>query len=266
MRTILSFILVIQSVLVIAQEDSISITTDRPGFSEYSATIPRGYFQIEGGFSFENSTVNPTDRLQLINWNNTLIKYGLTNGWELRLGQTYQSERLLEAGTSPQFIWRSFSGPVVIGTKFNLLNEAGLTPQTALVVEYGFNTFAPETFLNNSFYRIQLSSKDTLNDAWYVMANLGYDKGFNDFGRLRYTLNSGYSINEKLSVFAEIYGFKSEVLTPLNYFDGGFTYLINPKLQFDLSAGFDLIQQLNTVEYQQSFIAMGLSYLFKVQK
>lgn len=250
-----------------AQEDSIQINTDRPGFSEYPRSIPKGYFQIEAGFSFESETVNPNDRVQLISWNNTLVKYGLLEGVELRLGQTYLSERLLEGGQSPQFIWQSFSGPVVVGTKVNLLKESDLTPQTAIVAEYGFNTFSPETFQRNNFYRIQLTSKYQLNPAWYIMGNLGYDKRVNDFGRLRFTINSGYSLNEKLSVYAEIYGFRSEARTPLNYFDGGFLYLINPKFQLDIHAGFDLVQQTNNlVEYQQSFIAFGLSYLFKVEK
>ncbi|SMG34699.1 Putative MetA-pathway of phenol degradation [Marivirga sericea] len=267
MRYFYLVILISISFFANAQEDSIQIATDRPGFSEYPKTIPSGYFQIEAGFSFESETVNPTDRLQLINWNNTLLKYGLLEGLELRLSQSYQSERLLEGGQSPQFIWQSFSGPVVVGTKIDLLQESGLKPQTAIVAEYGFNTFSPETFERNNFYRIQLTSKYQLNPEWYLMGNLGYDKRFNDFGRLRYTVNSGYSLNQKLSIYAEIYGFLSESRTPLNYFDGGLIYLINPKLQLDVHAGFDMVQQTNSlVEYQQSFIAFGLGYLFKVKK
>jgi hypothetical protein len=259
--------LIIISFCANAQVDSIQINTDRPGFSEYPKTIPKGYFQIEAGFSYESETVNPSDRLQLINWNNTLIKFGLIEGVELRLSQSYQSERLLESGTSPQFIWQSFSGPVVVGTKINLLKEKGLTPQTAIVAEYGFNTLSPEAFQRNDFYRIQLSSKYLLNPEWYIMGNLGFDNSYNSPVRLRYTLNSGYSLNEKLSVYAEIYGFRSQANTPLNYFDGGFIYLINPRFQLDVHAGFDLIQQTNNlVEYQQSFLAFGLGYLFKVEK
>ncbi|WKK75540.2 transporter [Marivirga salinae] len=267
MRYILFLILMGTAFYSHAQEDSIQINTDRPGFSDYPKTIPKGYFQIEAGFSFESETVNLNDKLQLINWNNTLIKYGLTKGWELRLGQTYQSERLLEAGTNPEFLWISYSGPAVVGTKIDLLKESELIPQTAILVEYGFNTYSPDRFQRNSFFRVQLSSKYQLNPEWYLMANLGYDERFNDFGRIRFTLNTGYSINEKLSVYAEIYGFRSEFLTPSNYFDGGLTYLINPKFQLDIHAGFDLIQQVNSVEnYQQSFVAMGLGYLFKIQK
>ncbi|WP_340153182.1 transporter [uncultured Marivirga sp.] len=267
MRYIYLFTLSFFTFNALAQEDSIQIGTDRPGFSEYPQSIPKGYFQIEAGFSFDSETVNPSDRVQIINWNNTLVKYGLMKGMELRLGQTYQSERLLEGGQSPQFVWQSFSGPVVVGTKINLWKESGFIPQTAVVAEYGFNTLAPETFQRNSFYRIQLTSKYQLNPAWYLMGNFGFDKRFNDFGRLRFTVNSGYSLTDKLSVYAEIYGFRSEARTPLNYFDGGFTYLINPKFQLDLHAGFDLVQQTNNlVEYQQSFVAMGLAYLFKIQK
>ncbi|WP_296621688.1 transporter [Marivirga sp.] len=267
MRYILFLILISCSYYTQAQEDSIQINTDRPGFSEYPKTIPKGYFQIEAGFSFESETINPNDKLQLINWNNTLVKYGLTKGWELRLSQSYQSERLLESGTSPQFIWQSFSGPVVVGTKIDLLKESGLVPQTAIVAEYGFNTFSQERFQRNSFYRIQLTSKYQLNPEWYLMGNIGYSEQFNYFGRLRYTINTGYSLNEKLSVYAEIYGFRSEFTTPLNYFDGGLIYLINPKFQLDVHAGFDIAQQANIIEnYQQSFIAMGLAYLFKIEK
>lgn len=267
MRYILSIIIISFCCRAHAQEDSIQINTDRPGFSDYPQTIPEGYFQIEAGFAFESETANPTDKLQTISWNNTLLKYGLLPGLELRLGQTYQSERLLESGTSPQFVWQSFSGPVIVGTKINLLSGSNLVPKTSILVEYGFNTYSQDVLLNNSFYRVQLSSKYQLNPAWYLMANLGYDKEYNALGRLRYTVNTGYNLNKKLSVYAEIYGFKSESFTPRNYFDGGLVYLINPKFQLDVHAGFDLIQQLNnSVEYQQSFLALGLGYLFKIHK
>ncbi|ADR21349.1 hypothetical protein MATR_10220 [Marivirga tractuosa] len=267
MRYIFFLTFIASSYLVQAQEDSIQIYTDRPGFSDYPKTIPKGYFQVEAGFSFDSETVNPNDKNQVINWNNTLVKYGLTSGLELRLSQSYQSVRLLESGTSPEFNWISNSGPIVVGSKVNLLEESGLIPQTAVLAEYGINTANPSTFENNSYYRIQMSSIYQLNPQWYLMANLGYDKLFENLGRLRFTLNSGFSINEKLSVYAEIYGFRSESLTPLNYFDGGFTYLINPKFQLDLHAGFDLVQQVNNVDnYQQSFLSIGLGYLFKVKK
>jgi Ca2+-binding RTX toxin-like protein len=267
MRYILLLIFITVSSLLHAQEDSIQINTDRPGFSDFPKTIPRGYFQIEAGFSFESETANPSDVVQLINWNNTLIKYGLTSGWELRIGQSYQSERILEGTGNDVTIWQTFSGPVVVGTKIDLLSEAEFIPQTAILAEYGFNTFPVNRFERNSFYRIQLTSKYQLNPEWYLMGNLGYDKAFENAGRLRFTINTGYSLNEKLSVYAEIYGFRSETRTPLNYFDGGLLYLINPKFQIDLHAGFDLVEQTNNlVAYQQSFLALGLSYLFKVEK
>lgn len=267
MRHILFLILISSSYFSQAQEDSIKINTDRPGFSDYPETIPKGYFQIEAGVSFESETINQNDKNQLINWNNTLVKYGLTKGWELRLSQTYQSDRLLGAGPNPQLNWESFSGPIVLGTKIDLLKESGLIPQTAILVEYGFNTYGPDSFQKNSFYRIQLSSKYQLNPEWYFIVNLGYDERFNDFDRIRFTINSGYSFTEKISFYAEIYGFRSEFLTPSNYFDAGFIYLINPKFQLDIHAGFDLLQQVNNVEnYQQSFVSMGLGYLFKIQK
>ena len=267
MRYILFLILIGSSYFSQAQEDSIQIYTDRPGFSDYPKTIPKGYFQIEAGFSFESESVDQNDKIQLVNWNNTLLKYGVISGLELRLSQSYQSKRLLEAGASPEFSWQSNSGPIVLGTKINLLKESDLIPQTAILVEYGVNTVGADRPDKNSFYRIQLSSKYQLNPEWYIMANLGYDEQFNDFGRIRFTLNTGYSINEKFSIYAEIYGFRSEFLTPSNYFDGGLTYLINPKFQLDISAGFDLVQKTNNLlDYQQSFIALGLSYLFKIKK
>lgn len=266
MRFIILLLLVAYSCYAHAQKDSIQIKTDRPGFSIYPETIPKGYFQIEAGLSFESETVNTNDRFQLLNWNNTLIKYGLTSALELRLSQTYQSERLLGLGPNPQFNWVSYSGPVVVGTKVNLLTESDLIPQTAVIAEYGFNAFTPENFRRKDFYRVQFTSKYQLNSEWYLMGNLGIDN-IENVNRLRFTINSGYSLTEKISFYAEIYGFRSEFLTPTNYFDGGFTYLINPKFQLDIHAGFDLVQQVNNVEnYQQSFVAMGLGYLFKIQK
>jgi hypothetical protein len=68
------------------------IMTDRPDFTESPITITKGYVQIETGLLYTNEKLDDTfgsienNRLSVLS---TLVRVGLTDFFELRLGGEY---------------------------------------------------------------------------------------------------------------------------------------------------------------------------------
>lgn len=71
------------------------ISTDRPDFVESSLVVGKGRFQIETGFSFERN--RDGDIRTRVSTMPTLLRYGVSNEWELRL-ETDGLTRLREDG------------------------------------------------------------------------------------------------------------------------------------------------------------------------
>ena len=107
---LITLFLISVSILIIAQDqkpraanvapgwDVPDLVTDRPDQTESSLTVPRKTFQIETGFVFEKFNY---DQYEFENWGiaTTLIRYGLLDNLELRLGSNYQISNVIEKET-----------------------------------------------------------------------------------------------------------------------------------------------------------------------
>src|SRR5688572_30878275 len=58
-----------------------SLVTDRPDFTESTATVPRGHFQIEGG-----TTLTRVEDADATSFGELLVRIGTGERWETRLG------------------------------------------------------------------------------------------------------------------------------------------------------------------------------------
>ncbi|PTB97578.1 hypothetical protein C9994_02105 [Marivirga lumbricoides] len=269
MKRLLLTILLLIPYFLLAQTENTEpvINTDRPGASDASRTVPKGYLHIESGFLFSVESINPSQEQQLINFNNTLIRYGLLKGLELRLNQSILSSRILENGQEIGVGWQSGLAPLMLGLKVNLTDENGLLPETALVAEVnlpkGNGNFQQENFI----YRFNLTALNHLNPDWLLIYNLGIFQSFADEStQFNYTLRSSYTF-DKYTPFLEFYGNRSKNTTPLNYINGGISYLVNNQFQLDAYAGIDIVSLYNeALEYNQSFVSVGLGYMFPIKK
>ena len=102
-KLLISICLLLPGILSIAQDqnDSIvsisaaekkaasEIVTDRPDATESSSTVPKNTLQIETGIIFESFK---DQAVNLNNWalGTTLLRYGVWDNFELRLGSYYQ--------------------------------------------------------------------------------------------------------------------------------------------------------------------------------
>jgi hypothetical protein len=252
---------------ILAQKEEPVINTDRPGFSDAARTVPKGYFQMENGFLFQTETVSEFGKRQYINFNSSLLKYGITDGLELRLNQSILAERLFENNQPTELGWQNGLAPLVVGIKVNLFEEDGILPEMALVSEYTFAKSAGYFKNNEGAFRFNLISLHHLTNDWILTYNVGVNRDLGSaINTLTYTLKTAYSVN-KVSPYFEIYGSRSRLTTPLNYMNGGFSYLFSNLFQVDLHAGLDIVQLYNdNIIYDQSFISLGLSYMLQVKK
>jgi Putative MetA-pathway of phenol degradation len=235
---------------VIKGQNIPSIATDRPDQTECPFTVPKGYFQAENGFFYEKTTKNSLSiLLPTVLW-----KFGLLDNFELRLITERVSEK---KGT------QTFTGlaPVKVGFKVKISEEKGIIPKTSFIGHLAVPKWASKEFRAN-FYApsFRFTMQHTLSNRMTLAYNAGAEwEGETPQTTFIYTLTTGFSINEKLGTYLEIYGFLPQNQQPDHRFDGGLTYLINNNLMIDVSSGIGLSP--NSPNY---FISLGVSYRFNL--
>ncbi|MBN2596413.1 MAG: transporter [Marinifilaceae bacterium] len=235
---------------LIAQEKE-DIVTDRSNQTVSAAIVPLKKFQIESGFSFEryNSEIKNTT------YNSTLVRYGLFEKMELRLGLAY-------LGTNVSFDGGNFDesgfAPIVVGAKFQLLEENEVLPKLAFMTTVTLpNTGA--SWYENKYLGVdfRVNGEYSLNEAMSLGGNFGLAWSGVENGNTAvgiYTAVIQMSLSEKLGAFAELYGFLPKEGRNDHRWDAGMTYLVNEDLLLDFSTGIGL----NKVS-PDFFISLGLS-------
>lgn len=255
MRTKLILALIAFSALAKAQDEIPELITDRPDQTESSAVVPHKYLQIETGFIMEHDETSSIKQSGFA-YNTTLLRYGLFERFELRLGLAYLGEKINIKNTDT-ITTSSGLSPMYAGFKVKIADEEGWRPEIAflggLVLPFTANAdFRPEY----PAAIIGFAFSHTLSER----VSLGYNLGARWNGetaapRYVYSIALGAGITDKLGMFVESFGLIPEDGSPEHLLDAGFTYLILPNLQLDLSGGLGL--NSNSID---DFISLGLSY------
>ena len=228
------------------------IRADRPDQSESSYLVPKGYAQMELGFS-----ITDTDPGFIYAYPSALWKYGLTDNFELRLITQY-----ITIQKSPNADQNGFL-PLAVGFKSKLSNQKGILPKVSFLGhlrlpgvvsdEFEITYLAPE---------LRLAFDHQVSDFFNVGYNVGLLwNGADSEPLVLYTLTTGFSLTRRLGIFGEIYGATpqrdSESL-PLNV-DAGITYLIGNNFLLDVSASKGITDNADF-----SYVSAGFSYRFKL--
>ena len=250
-----SYLTVLLSVLFfssLAQETEIAeLIGDRPDQTESAFIVPKGYFQFEDGFIYENET----SETQNISYSSMLLRYGLFDNFELRFGTEYSKTK--STGLDDM---KGFS-PLSIGTKIHVNEEKGWIPQIAYLAQINIAKTGAKEFLQD-YHSAQMAMtfNHTINKSW----SIGYSIGVEflpdvNYSVGTYTFVSGFSISEKVGAFIEAYGDFSKNMYADNKINGGVTFLVLPNLQLDFAGGFGLSQYS-----ANNYFGLGLIYLFKL--
>ncbi|WP_124979306.1 transporter [Nonlabens xiamenensis] len=256
-KHVLFTLILLTSMILCAQNESTDIgplVTDRPDATESPSLVRKGFLQIEtGGFYTESG--DDDFKVKETTYNTTLLRYGLLDNMELRIGLDYRSTAFEADGNE---IGEDLNGtsPLLLGAKIGIADGDGWSPKIALL---GHLTMP---FSASSDYKPEQTGMDfrfsfdhTINDksgiAYNIGARLGPD---NPELAYLYTLAYGYDLTKTIGFYVELYGDFPEDSSANHLWDAGFTYLATDDLQFDLTFGSGI------TEGQNLLLSAGLSY------
>jgi len=88
-QTFLSVVLILETLCAVNAQDN--MVTDRPDATESPTVVPKGYLQVETGGGYESFEENNI-KLERTIHNTTLIRYGILDRLELRMGWNFEEQ------------------------------------------------------------------------------------------------------------------------------------------------------------------------------
>lgn len=229
---------------------------DRPGVADMPYTVAPRHFQFCNGFDFINRG----------NWNGLqlpsfLFRTGITHNTELRVGIKNLFVDTTANDLKYPYGYQGGTTPISLGLKVVLLREKGIIPQVALMTDI-ILPFTSAPIYKNSYsgHDLYLLFLNNFTKKLFINYNVGviWDNG-PPIWALSFCLE--YQATKQLGFFIEQYDYlpeqeviDSDILTEIAI-DGGITYLIAPKVQFDCSAGYS-----KTNDRDNYFIGTGISF------
>lgn len=244
------------------------IATDRPDFTETTSVVPRGRFQLEGGYTFSYDRVRD-NRTRDQTLPEFLLRTGVATDWEMRIGWTGYS--LTEdvntapnaAGRTRAFYEHDDAGSDMnVGFKRHLLKQSGILPEFSIIGALDLPTGASGKTSGDIDPEIKLLWGYDLTDRFSLAGNVNFAAPTEDQSRFFQSAASvslAYSATDWLGTYVEYFGFYPNAWGAdcAHYLDGGFTFLITDNFQIDLRAGIGL-----NGEADDLFTGIGFAFRF----
>jgi hypothetical protein len=207
------------------------LVTDRPGFTETSEVVRRGYLQVESGLSYERDGEAGTVAVPEV-----LVRLGLSRRIELRLATDgLMSERVAGQRTTG-------AGDVEVAAKFRLLDQdragfdVAIIPILSLPTgSEAFSSGAADPTIKFTWARGLPAAFDLSGN--YNLSSLSAAAG--RFVQQALTVSLGHDLAGGFAGYVEAFG-----LTPMERdgeagwaIDGGVSRLIGTRMQWDIEAG-----------------------------
>jgi hypothetical protein len=238
------------------------LVTDRPDFTESSVTVGRGVVQLETGYTFSYDSEG-NESTTHHSFPETLLRIGMFAEWfELRIDWNYAIEQVDVGGDEDTSDGAEDLG---LGIKLALTPQEGCLPETAIILQMtvpsGGEDFTADEILPGVLYLYSWE----INDDWSTGGLSGVHSDMDVLTDDSHVLihqswTVGRSWTDRISSYTEWF-----VLAPTSadtthvqhYLDGGFTFLINNDLQWDILAGLGL-----NAAADDFFVGSGLSYRY----
>ena len=213
-------------------QENVEFTADRPGASTGSSVVGQGVIQLEQGVQYDGDGGGGT-----FTFSNTLLRYGLFDAMELRLGGDgflYQ-----EDGTAQGFK-PAFSG-LNVGTKIKCFEGQGAVPAVSVLADFAVPYTASNGFnVDHLAPSLYLLCENPVNDWLSVGYNLGAEwDGTLPNATTFAAVCLGFTATESLGCFIESYNYFG-TLGNLYAMDFGLNWMVGRKVQLDLAANMDL--------------------------
>ncbi len=228
------------------------IRSGRPGQSIGPYTVGRQIFQIQSGVDYfgytTESSVNEGHGIV----HNTVIRYGISEFFELSTLVDYRGEKLTDASGNTS---KSGVSALDIGGRAHIYSGSGWVPSVGFQLRFRLPILSLDYEINKIAPRFILVTSQHLTESISLVTNTGASwNGVNNKATGHYVVNVGFPIKGKLGAFFENYG----NFTADNFetrFDGGFAFLVNNDLQLDFLGGYGTNNGI-----QDYFVGTGVSW------
>lgn len=247
MQTRLLFALLLLAGICQAQEELPSVVPDRPGCVWGAEVMPHHKIGWDNGFAYESAA----DGARTITLNSTIIRYGLFENMELRVGTDFQ----LYDNDAAKLAFGI--APLSVGTKIKLYEGSGIIPSVGILAELksphvGSKDLLPSHIAPSIYALVEHS----IGERFWLCYNAGLEWGGETASPTTFlALGLGYNITESLGVFAETNNYLhrdgNQYMTEF-----GLTWLVSRRVQLDIEADLDL---QNLGKYYS--IGCGVSWL-----
>ncbi|MCP3695720.1 MAG: transporter, partial [Planctomycetaceae bacterium] len=204
--------------------------------TEASSTVGRGVAQLEIGYTYTNDTNETTTRSH--SFPEPLLRYGILADWlELRVAWNYAEEEMGAVKVSG-------SEDLYLGFKIGLTPQEGFLPEMAVIpqmtVPTGATGFTADQALPGVNWIYGWEINDRISTAGSTQFNRAiYDGSGDAYTEWAQSWTVAFGLTEKLGAYTEWYALfphSADTAIPEQYFNGGFTWLFNDDLQWDVRA------------------------------
>jgi hypothetical protein len=238
------------------------LVTDRPDFTEASVTVGYGVIQLETGYTYIYDSEG-NERTRTHSFPESLLRMGVVAEWlELRFDWNYLDEHTQIGGFEDSV---SGAEDLGLGIKLALTPQEKILPETAIIfqmtVPSGGSEITADEVLPGFNYLYGWDVTEKLSTGASTGINGAIDDiTLDSYSQINQSWTVNYSWTDRITSYTEWF-----VLIPTsadtnhteNYFNGGFTYLFNNDLQWDIRAGVGLNSAADDF-----FAGSGLSFRY----
>ena len=213
---------------VLAQ-DEVEFTADRPGVGTGTGIVGKGKVMWEAGMAYDYEGGEKT-----FTFCNSLLRYGLTNNWEMRL-------ELNGLHTWGDDFHTTGLDAVNLATKVRLYEGEDAVPSVALLtgltLPVGSEAFRPSHIAPSLTLLADHDVTDRLNIAYN--AGLEWD-GETAAPTTFAALCLGYQLNDRLGAYIENYDYFAKGMKSQWNMDLGLNWMASRRVQLDVAGCFNL--------------------------
>jgi len=238
----------------------LTISTDRPSFSDGTGIVPVGRLQVETGYTF---TLNDDDGTEVRRHNgpDTIARVGLLDD-RLEVRALWSGWNWAEVDSAGENDDSEGASDLILGAKLKLFDQADWIPRLALVAQTSIGAGSQAFSSQEVDPVVKLAWSYALPKGFGVGGNFNVAFPSDDDGHFtqgQFSVYATWAATSKTSFFAEYY-----VLTPLSRDGGpahsvdfGVLYLLTKRVQLDGRVGCGLNERADDF-----FAGVGISFLF----
>ena len=220
-----------------------ALEADRPHVPEARSTVGKGRLLFEGGHTFTTTHVQGLTRHSHM-YPEALLRYGLTTGFEVRLGQNALSQQ--DSGARGTTTLHG-AQDLELGVKLALTDQHTLVPESAVIlrltVPTGSRGVSADAVLPGINYDLSWHMlPERLSIEGVLSATRARDEAGRLFVRLAQGLTGVCTLTAHLEAFTDWYAFYAASAGGAgpgaqHYAVGGLVYVLTPHVALDIRAG-----------------------------